>query len=110
MAFVGAFILLMVVVGGVGLVAAMVMVAHIAVKAAREPTLGGKRRVCEACGYPGQGLEGRRCPECGGVFIEIAAREQRHRRSAIDSARGLGLALLVVASLFGIALLLGWAG
>jgi len=65
MALVGAFLLLIVVVGGVGMVVALVSAAWVAVDRSKRVADGETHRVCAECGYPTRGLATSSCPECG---------------------------------------------
>jgi hypothetical protein len=95
-AFVGAFLLLIVAVGGVGMLLMMGAIAWYAVKAKSLSRPVATQRVCEACGYPGRGLVSERCPECGGRFIDVPADRARLRLEALDAAKGFWLALLAI--------------
>ncbi|MEM1209621.1 MAG: hypothetical protein AAF586_02135 [Planctomycetota bacterium] len=96
MAFVGAFILLVIAVLGMAFMIAMIAAAFRAIHPVEPNASGTKRWVCARCGYPGRGLEGKSCPECGGTFIEVAGIERRRRAEAINALKGASVAILAV--------------
>ncbi|MEM0913674.1 MAG: hypothetical protein AAGB29_06785 [Planctomycetota bacterium] len=99
MALVGAFILLVVAVTGLSFLVAMIAAAYRAMQSAeqrRHAEGDDSKMICLRCGYPGRGLEGKPCPECGGTFVEVAGGGRSRRREALSVIKGVVVAVLGV--------------